>query len=490
MISTENIISTALLGTANRKIYPEDFPDFLRSQLPFLSDNSSICYEDRFLQAASITFAAANAGMEPAEALPGEILAESNPEILRYCSDTQASFMLYLLRNGHTYILNFAMSFLRKKGLILPPFALPVFVREAYLAGGKYMYQTRFAVWPILGNRGKWLVSALGYDSAKFQDVAHSTRLKMFVAMRKASFRDSARQLDFIWGEISDKQKKEFLSVFLAVWDNDLDFLWGVFNNPQESADIRKTALQLLLRNPNSVPVKTFMQVLGESFSIDGRRHCDFKDIELSQQLKDFGISTTILKTENLPAFLNKLSDTEIVVFRLINSVPLQFWTNALGLDSAKAAAFLQQNPAFKLGFDFRNVIIKFRDSEWAEHYCMYYSRLFKNLFPLLDVDQLERLSEYVDFDDDFAINEKICGAIDNYDIWGKGFSEAVLHYMIRSRNFENTLPTAQFLAVKLHESADFTMSSYIQEHSGNDIVTAFFLRVRKLRGNLRRFIS
>ena len=484
MIQIDEILSTALLGTSSRKVDIDGFPGFLRSDVAGILDRTAD-YEDGFLKAASMVFACANSGAEPLRVQDSEIIRECLPDARPVMQDQFVSLLIYLNDNGLMHLFRYALWVLRGRGLVFPHYALPYFVNMAYAGSGKYIYQYRFALWPLLGNRGKWLVDSMGLGGDKFVDSHHPLRLRMFVAMRKAAFRASALQLKSIWDTAAAKHKKDFLSVFLRVWDEDLDFLWDVFSS-DDSADVRSMALYLMRRNPNSRVVKFLTDALGRSLTIDGRRHCDFAEPDCVYELSRFGISGTVDKDSGLPPFLAKLPESEVIIFKLIQSVPLSFWTGTLGCGPDAAVKFLMTNPAFKIGFDFRKVIIQFQDPAWAVEHCLYTGRFDAAFVTFLDAQSLDRIADHCDFDTDFRITDKLCGNIDNYEPWGDVFSHAVIQHIIRTRNFDPTQGTVQLMATKLSPSAAYTMQSYISDNYGNDVVVSFFMRISKLRKTIQ----
>ncbi len=467
-----------MLGTTGRRVQSESFPEALRADVSALLD-SGCDYEDGFLRSVSLFFAYHNSGKLPDKAHPESILSQSAAEVRPYMTDSAVSILNYLYDNVLVYIFRYALWHYNSSGLILPSHSLPRFLELAYTSGSKYMHQFRLAVWPLLGNRGKWLVDTLNLGGERFSDASHPLKLRMFVAMRKAGLKGSVQQLQIIWGSISNKQKKDFLSVFMNVHSWDLDFLWQVFG---EGGPCGMMALNLMLRHPASKPVEHYMQVLDQSLRIDGRRHCDFSDIADREKLAEMGIDGKVSDDANLPEFLKKLPENEVVVFKLIQAVPLIFWMRKMDCDAAAAARFLDVNPAFRIGFDFKSVISRFRDVEWAVEYCILRGVFCADFLPFMDAESLERVAQHCDLDGSFRINEKICGLADNYSPWLPEFSMAVVNHIIHTRNFENTSATAQFLAVKLSRQCDMAIQSYIADNYGNDMVVSFFQLLAKYR--------
>lgn len=486
MNQIDDIADVALLGTASRKIRAVDFPEELRMDVSSILDSCDD-YEDGFLRCASMAFAFQNSGMSPTVLSPDSVLKPCQPENLPYMHDMFVSLLKYLYDNGFHHLFRFALSVLRDRRVVFPEYALPYFVNLAYTSQSKYLHQYRLAIWPLLGARGKWLVDSLGLAGEKFAESSHSLRLRMFVAMRKAGVRGTSALLGSIWPDIGEKQRKDFLSVFMRVTDDDLSFLESVFSGPDSDAH---HCLPLLCRNSNSTAVRLFMDVLDEALTIDGRRHCDFAEVKRRDELARYGIDSAVDPKGNLPSFLSKLPENEILIFKLIHSVPLAFWMGKLGCDVSSATKFLFTNPAFRIGFDFKGVILRFQDSDWATEYCLYKSTFEADFLPFLSAAQLDRIAGYCDFDNGFRINEKICGNIDSFEPWGDVFAKAVLDHIIRTRNIDNTLPTAQLLAAKLPKSVDYFMQNYVSENYGNDIVVSFFAKVIKLRKTIRSLIS
>ncbi len=488
MNEIDDILSTALLGTASRKVSADVFPDFMRPDVSAILDNSAD-YEDAFMKSASMLFACANSGLQPVQVDPSSVLQECAADTFPSVSDHDVSLLTYLNDNGLNLLFRFAVSVLRSRRVVFPAYSLPYFVDLAYVNSSKYLYQYRFALWPLLGARGKWLVESLGLGGQKFVDASHSLRLRMFVAMRKASFKGSASQLGQIWDTASVKQKKEFLSVFLRVWPEDLDFIENAISCEKNTA-VKTALLELLQRNPGSGVVKFYMKALRKSLTVDGRRHCDFAEVDCVGELAEIGIDAQVTKDSGLPNFLQKLPAGEVIIFKLIQSVPLSFWMEALDCDAAGAVKFLYTNPAFRLGFDFRSVILRFQDSDWAVEHCLYNGKLDMAFVPFLDAARLDRVAENCDIDTDFRISEKLCGNIENYEPWGDWFSNSVVQHIIRTRNFDPSQVCAQLMASKISKSAVYVMESYVSDNYGNDIVVSFFMRVLKLRKIINSIIG
>ncbi len=488
MNEIDDILSAALLGTSNRKVSAESFPEFMRSDVSAILDNSAD-YEDAFMKSASMLLACANSGIKPVNVDPSSVLGECAADMLNFVSDRDVSLLTYLNDNGLNHLFRFALWVLRSRRVVFPAYSLPYFVDMAYANSSKYVYQYRFALWPLLGARGKWLVDSLGLGGQKFVDAPHSLRLRMFVAMRKASFRGSASQLGQVWDSATVKQKKEFLSVFMRVWAEDLDFLNNAISC-EKNSDVKSELLELLRRNAGSGVVKFYMSALRKSLTVDGRRHCDFAEVDCVDELAALGIDAQVSTESGLPAFLQKLPGREVIIFKLIQSVPLSFWMEALDCDAAGAVKFLYTNPAFRLGFDFRGVILRFQDCDWAVEHCIYNGKMDMAFVPFLDAARLDRIAENCDIDTDFRISEKLCGNIENYEPWGDWMSNSVVQHIIRTRNFDPSQACAQFVAAKVSKSAAYVMESYVSDNYGNDIVVSFFMRVLKLRKIINSIIG
>ncbi len=486
MNEIDSILNAAMLGSSGRRVGPGDFPADLRPDIEAMMQGSHD-YEDVFLRATSMLFAYLNSGKTAASAGIRILLPECAPETYPYISDSNVSLAIYLNDNGLPHLFRYALWYFAQKRQILPPYILPRFVELAYTSGGKYMHQYRFAVWPLLGNRGKWLVDAMDLGGEKFADSPHQLRLRMFVAMRKAGFSGSSHQLEAIWPGITARQRNDFLSVFMRVWPGDLDFLWKAFSGGGPGAD---AALSLMCRSSESRPVEYFMKVLDRSLRIDGRRHCDFQPIEDTETLERYGIDSSISESDGLPEFLKKLPPCEVLIFKLIQHVPLKFWMTKMDCTAADAARFLDTNPAFRMGFDFKAVICNFQDSVWALEYCRLKGKFFAEFLPFMDARMLDSMADCCDMDAGFRISEKICGVVENYEPWLGGFSMAVVRHIIRTRNFDNTPATAQYLAVRLSRDCDIAMQSYMADNYGNDMVATFFARVLKYRGIIRNIIQ
>ncbi|MBR4267568.1 MAG: hypothetical protein IKQ46_16130 [Bacteroidales bacterium] len=484
---TEKIINIALLGTSNRKLERVDLPDFIQSQLPEPSENQD--YEDYFFKVSSLTFGCENSGLLPQKIDSTFFMKPFEPDSSPYIDNNKISLLIYLVDSGLRLLLNYGFYYLRACRMLLPPFALPYFVARAFNFSDKYVYQYRLAVWSLIGNRGKWLVENADFPSEKWSNSSHSRRLKMFVALRKAGLNSSSKYLSDNWLTLSPKQKSDFLSVWGRVLDSDLDFLQNAFDT-ETSPKIKQLLLKLLLQNENSSIVKQDIQFLENIIKFDGKKSIDFSEIEFSEDLQQRGLSVVNTENNNLPTFFERLSDSEKLVFQLIHRMPFSFWQKFTGFDAKNTNQFLLENPSFKFGFNFLDVIKNFRDKNWAFEYCKYNSIIYQCFMPFLDADSLEILSEYCDFDFDFFFSEKLCGNFDNFQVWKDNFSLKILKFIINKRNFSNTILSAQFAAIKLSANMEHFIYVYICEHEDNDIVSTFFRRLHEYRKYLKQLTA
>lgn len=473
---TDSLINVALLGTSNRKLIDSEIPDFLRPHISELSENHED-YEDYFFKLTAISFSCENSGCSSVSLDDDSKIVGAIPETLSYIDRNKSNLLVFLAKQNFSIVLKYAFNYFKNQQLIIQPYALPYFINKAYNFNDKYVYQFSLSIWPLLGNRGKWLVENCNFASEKWENSSHAQHLKMFVAMRKQGLAASSKFLSNNWESESSAHKSDFLSVFGRVLDSDLDFLEKVFEN-DKSQKVKDLAFRLLQQNENSIVAKFYSETLNSIISFDGKKDFEFEPISNSEELQKFGISDDLNDGDEYPPFLTRLSTAEKIVYKLIHSVPFSFWKKLTTFSSKKLAAFLLECPAFKFGFNFKKTILRFRDSEWAFEYCKYYDIIFQEFMPVFSSRQLETLAEYCDFDKNFYISDKIFGNFDNFETWGEKFSLKVLIYIIKSRNFDNSPNCAQFLATKLSDYMNIFISDYLYDHKDNDIVTTFFKRI------------
>jgi hypothetical protein len=482
------ILKATLIGTSRQKVSVSDFPEFMRSDVQILLD-STHNYEDGFLKSLAMMCTLDNSAAAPIRN-DITILQASPKETASYIPDKDIRLLKYLKDNKLFLLILKVIALIVKYQLVLPPIYLVEFIDWAFNEKNKYSYQLRLAIWPLLGTRGKWFVSNcrpdinIGWKNASFEQ-----RLKMFVAMRKSGSALACSRLAITWNTDSEQNKLRFLSVFISVRDEDLDFLENVYADVDTSAEVRMAVFKLLRRHKNSSIVKRYCSILGSIASIDGRNHISFDNFELTPELEQIGINDVVTKEDGYPDFVSKLSSTEIAVLKLVHSVPLDFWRSFTGLDTEGAVGFLTKNPAFRYGFDFTKVIRLFGDSEWAAQHCRCVGVLMPELVSVMSAQDLDDTIDYVEFDKHFVVDSSICRRDDMLQPWERIFSDALVRYIIKSRSFDNSDIVAQMLAVKLDKAADVVIECFLSSNSGNDTLISFLKKVAGYRNMLRMYI-
>ena len=279
MKTLEQIINIAALGNVASKLNQIEFNDFEKPTVnKILSLNTD--NEDKFLKLLALSVSTYESGSEIKKYSSEDLLPPEKPETQEFISISHANRLVFLLKENKTVLLNYALKRFANTGKILPHSHLKTFIDSIFSNNSLEILMQRLLVWPLLGNRGKWLIkifklSDFKWDSANIQD-----RLAMLKAMKSV-------------GNLG------YLSIIEKNWDktsveNKIDYITTI--NPNNKEDI--SFLERVLEKNNDKKLSRFITNKIKDFS---ERTTPEKAIEFCNQKKYIPIEfINILDSEDL----------------------------------------------------------------------------------------------------------------------------------------------------------------------------------------------
>lgn len=425
----DNLLNTALLGTATKEPALTDFPEELHGTIRQIMEQATET-EDAFYKSCALLFAYCRAGLEPAPST-ATAFPEAPPEDRPYLSRESASFLHRLVLEKNYVLLQYGYALAARTGKLLPPEYLPGLLTHAFETNTAKAYQEKEALLTLAGNRGKWLLPQLGQavqgDETEddWETASHVARRAILTRIRKEKPAKGTELLQStLKGESAQHRTElvECLRTGLSAADE--PFLAALCETDR-SAGVKEAACSLLESIPGSAVCRFYCDVLRGKLKYNRLLGWSYEKVAYTPELKKMGIE------EVSPN--KKESDNEFVLRQLAERVPLSFWCELFDTDEEKAARKLAQRPPFPKFFSPALPILKFNDEQWAYHTLQAASPTPMALLSLLSVSQREEIKlECSDNTGDIPSNW--FGEIT--DTWGERFSRYVADMRTAGRQY------------------------------------------------------
>jgi hypothetical protein len=359
------IVAIALAGTSRQEQvnFATDTPvDALLAELP----ESEV--ERTFLLSAGAWAIYRQAGTQARQST--ETCTTAGAEILRECSPEAALQVSRLLVGDQSALLPEALERLRQKGLRLPFRLLPL----ALNVSGK---ETRAAIFPLLGERGRWLSqfnpawkwvnnylvsdeNSLPADAETiWQEGTLGQRVEILRRLRAVD-PDKARDwLEAVWKQEKADARSEFIGTLeIGLNAADEPFLERVLDD--RAGSVRAIAANLLARLPDSA-LSERMRQRGQSMlaMVNGRVRIT-APAELAKEWQRDGI------TETPP---RQISQRGWWLFQILVTIEPIFWETYLGASPAELLDLLPPHDGWKTSIieAWSRAAMNFRAESWLQ---------------------------------------------------------------------------------------------------------------------------
>ena len=192
------------------------------------------------------------------------------------CSSAAARYLDRMLNQQHTDLLPELLALLDAAGQRVADTVLP-----HALAHGARIPRVRPALWPVLGERGRWLgavnpewrYAAVELDDTRSLRAAWERdpagRAALATTLRRRDPAAALRLIDTTWREDADAPRRELLATLATGLSmNDEPFLERALDD--RDAQVRHKASSLLAMLPESRLVRRMIAAAGDSLTLDG----------------------------------------------------------------------------------------------------------------------------------------------------------------------------------------------------------------------------
>ncbi|HXR66454.1 MAG TPA: DUF5691 domain-containing protein [Ktedonobacteraceae bacterium] len=299
-----------------------------------------------------------------------ETCTTAGAETLRECSLETALLVSRLLAGDQSALLPEALERLHQQGLRLPFRLLPL----ALNVTGK---ETRAAIFPLLGERGRWLSqfnpawkwvnNYLAADEESlpagaetiWQEGTSGQRAEILRRLRAVDPDKARAWLEAVWKQEKADARSEFVSVLeIGLCAADEPFLERVLDD--RAGGVRATAANLLARLPKSA-LSERMRQRGQSMlaMVDGRVRIT-APTELAKEWQRDGIAETPPR---------QVSQRAWWLFQILVTIEPTFWETYLGASPAELLALLPAHDGWRTQIieGWSRAAMNFRAEGWLQ---------------------------------------------------------------------------------------------------------------------------
>lgn len=425
----DNILNTALLGTATKEPALTDFPEELHETIRLITEQATET-EDAFYKSCALLFAYCRAGVEAPPRTPTDF-PEAPPEDRPYLSRESASFLHRLMLEKNYVLLQYGYALAAQTGKLLPPEYLPGLLQHAFETNTAKAYQEKESLLALAGNRGKWLLPQLGQavqgdeTDDDWETAPHVARRAILTRMRKEN---PAKGIELLQSTLKGESAQHRMELVVCLRTGlsaaDEPFLATLYETDR-SAGVKEVARSLLESIPGSAVCRFYCEALRGKLKYNRLLGWSYEKITYTPELKQAGIEeVSPNKKEN---------DNEFILRQLAERVPLSFWCELFDADEEKAARKLAQRPPFPKFFFPAVPILKFNDELWAYYTLMEASPTPVELLGLLPAARREEIKLTLPANDN-PVREEWFGNIT--DTWGERFSRSIADMRTAGRQY------------------------------------------------------
>lgn len=359
----DNLINTALLGTATKELPVTDFPEEL--QATFLEQKEKADdTEAAFYQMAALGFAYSRAGLEPQALNETTEVAEVIDDKASYFPREVGELLLSYIANHNRYLLLYAYRRALQCGKLIRPNYLQALLSNAFEHNNPCRKEEQQLLSQLTGNRGRWLLSLMDLpvwgtkDEITWETASHEERKQLLLETRRENPDTGLALLQTELKNESAAHRGELIQCLRQKLNkNDETFLQEVAATDR-SSNVKDAAHQLLCSLPDSQQVHYYQELLKGKLHYNMLLGWSYDKVEFTPEMKKRGlIEVSSVKNEK---------DDRFLLRQLAERVPLAFWCEFYNCEPEKAAIKLAKNPPFQNLFELWRPISLFNDSLWA----------------------------------------------------------------------------------------------------------------------------
>lgn len=385
-----NIINTALLGTAKKAADKQGLNGPLLQAADTILGNASLDREDQFLHLAAVTYNFRQSGTQPVNT-PIPPITVCAPETKAYCPPAAIRVLQPVLETDSIPLLQLWLEYCTKTNLLLSPAQLPVMLDKAWR--NKSLRALTAAAG---GHRAEWLgqfnpdwnFSRVAETlEERWSNGATAQRVEALKELRAADPVMARSWLQQTWPKESATVKTEFLNVLENPADaSDIEWLESL--RSEKSKQVKETVTRLLKKLPGSSLHEQYWQVLAGAIQLQEDGHI----VVALPELKEESIfQSGIEKLSND----KKISDETHILYQLISLVHPSRWEQHFGRTmAATVTLFLQQEVLKPFLPALVQAIVWFGDRQWATSFMLHSETFYIDIIPMLPTDQQQQLSE------------------------------------------------------------------------------------------------
>ncbi|RBL91289.1 DUF5691 domain-containing protein [Chitinophaga flava] len=384
MQSWNDIINTALLGTAKKAADTDSLPAALQAAASEVLAASGMDREDQFLQIASLVFNYRQSGSQPTAGSP-DTLPVCEPETKKYCSPTALQALQHTLDSDNTPLLTLWLECCAGGHQVLPPEYLPRILENA----SRHKTLRNLAA-TCCGRRGEWLAQynrewnfsvVADTKEERWQHGTTAQRLEALIRMREENPAEARTLLQEAWSKESAAVKGELLGA-LATKISLEDAVWLESLLTEKSKQVKEAAWRLLKKIPGSNLHEQYQQVLETAIRADDNGKVTVAaDIQPPEEIFKSGIE----KLSNHA----RVSDAEHILSQLVALVHPRIWEQHFNCSFEEVVSLFHHQTALKPFLpSLVEAISWFDDSSRALAFVQHTNTFHMALLPLLPADQ------------------------------------------------------------------------------------------------------
>lgn len=332
MKSIEQLIKTALLGTARASVHQIEWPEPVAKKLKSASDETDP--ETLLLHGAALLFAYQQGGHQFTKVdIPEDVADEESKP---YCSGHSKQILKNILAEQNIALLNLWIQACKQAKQICHPELLP----ELLDMGNKHIL-LRADILSVMGERGKWLVSknpqwqyAIQTQEQIWEVGKAEERKALLTQLREENPQAALILLQSSWKNESAEMRAELLRVLeLHPSTKDVPFLEEALHD--KSKKVKSVALNLLLLQENSSVAQKISSAAAEILVVKNSKSffglkgpsIHFIQGNVNPQLADYDI--------NVESLDKNFSDIEYYLYELLKVISPLYWEKHFQIEGA-----------------------------------------------------------------------------------------------------------------------------------------------------------
>lgn len=424
------IVNTALLGTDKKMPAINEFPDELSMAANTALANTTLDREEQFLHTAALAFNYRQSGVTALQKV-GVSISLCPEEVFPYCALKEMQVLSRVLDIESCALLEYWLKYCTTLQRIVTPEFIPLLLNKAI-----QHKSLREMITACCGNRGNWLskfnpdwqLSATSSPEELWQTGTLAQRYQVLLQLRTTDPALALSWLQQTWNQENAATKQELLQA-IAVNSSLADEAWLQTLVHEKSKLVKTQALDLLKCIPGSALLEQYWQTVSpaiqvkkikNSLGIPTKKALHFEPL---QDTPEDIFKSGIEKLSNDKTF----TDDELIVYQLIQYIPLQKWEQHFQLSPEEIIGLFQQATTFKKYLPaFINAILRFKNKEWALSFVQHCDTFYIDLIPLLPLQQQELYStKYFHQYPDRILNQ-VC---ERKEEWSMELAQAIFNH-------------------------------------------------------------